>query len=240
MDPDRHGGIALRLDDADDRGVGAAGLAQRREAIRRAVARQAREQAARGLRIEQDRVERRRPLPPDRARLARVLLVERALDPGGETVARALQDRQIGGGQDDADRRGADHLDQMAGRPNPVTSVQARAPCSDRISAAARFDASIEAIARSIHLPFALHRMSAANSVPVPSALVRDQPVAGAHPRLAQHAGQIDRPADREPQRALGPLPRMAPHQRRPGIGEHLVHACIMSAISVAILSSGP
>ena len=57
--------------------------------------------------------------------------------------------------------------------PNPVTSVQADAPCSFRISAARLFGWVMESSAAAIQRPLALPRISAAKRTPVPSGLVR-------------------------------------------------------------------
>ena len=125
-------------------------------------------------------------------------------------------------------------------RPNPVTSVQAVAPCPIRISAAARFDASIEASARSIHRPFALHRMSAANSVPVPSALVRISRSPGRMPALRSTRAGSACPVTARPSARSAPSPVWPPTSAAPASARTSFTPCIMSAISVAIFSSGP
>ena len=69
-------------------------------------------------------------------------------------------------------------------RPNPVTSVQAVAPCAARQAEAAAAGCSIAAIAALTARAFACPRISAARMTPVPSGLVSNKRSPGRRPPL--------------------------------------------------------
>mmetsp|Transcript_12978 Transcript_12978/g.28835 ORF Transcript_12978/g.28835 Transcript_12978/m.28835 type:complete len:233 (-) Transcript_12978:1349-2047(-) len=74
-------------------------------------------------------------------------------------------------------------------KPNPVTSVQATHPRPCRMPDAVWFDCTIDSIAALTQPPLAFPRISAASSVPVPSALVSSRTYSPARPAATSPGG---------------------------------------------------